>query len=171
MGGAGSFALIVLLGYLISRKAEISDPPEFIEALKTWTEVITIKNRTPRHYKRAVNQLRLLAMRMDEDSSNANPESKNKQMVRFVVLKALRELGVDAQKILGIVKRKKSPSALKADFKKNINLTDGNRTTDDYAEVLSQAVARHHRGRFKEQWPIRTDIKHYDDLMQGITLH
>ncbi len=81
------FGVIVFAYYYISKKTEVKDKPGFIEALKLWTQIIIINNKTPRHFKRAVNQLRLLAMRIQIDEGSSDQGlSQDDQIVKFIVL-------------------------------------------------------------------------------------
>ncbi len=182
------FGVIVFAYYYISKKTEVKDKPGFIEALKLWTQIIIINNKTPRHFKRAVNQLRLLAMRIQIDEGSSDQGlSQDDQIVKFIVLKALRDLGVDLDIELG-----KFLDVVTEDFVTNLSgakdsieecikeLTtiikdkiDVNRlfiSNDDSNIETFAKVIIDHQSRFPGQWPNKEDVDRYKALMTGITL-
>ena len=178
------FGAVVFAYYFISKKTEINDDSDFIEALKLWTQIIIMNNKTPRHFKRAVNQLRLLAMRMQiEEGYNNLDSSQNNQIVRFIVLKAIRDLGVDLEQFLEIVTEdsianlSSNKDGIDRCIKKLITIIrskfDVNRLfvlkDDSNIEAFAKVVIDH-QNKFPGQWPTSNDVDRYKLLMTGIAL-
>ncbi len=144
-----------------------------------------MNNNTPRDLKRAVNHLRLLAMRMQIQSNsfnNLDQQFSSRQIIRFIVLRALRDLGVDSKeflKILADAVKNYSDETLD-DIKTLINTNKNNLGFDklfiqsegfsDNIEVLAGVVTKHLKA-FPKEWPQTKDIDMYNELMTNITLH
>lgn len=178
------FGVVVFAYYFVSKKTEIKDDPGFIGALKLWTQIIIMNNRTPRHFKRAVNQLRLLAMRMQiEEGGNNQGSSQDNQIVKFIVLKALRDLGVDLKKFLDIVTEdsianlsstkdgiEECIKKLSTIIKDKLNVNRLFALKDDSNIEAFAKVVIDHQNKFPGQWPEAEDVHRYNELMTGITL-
>lgn len=65
-----AFALIA--GFIFAPPGALKDSPPFKTAIGCWAPVVFIRDSTPRSVKRFMNRVRLLAMRVREDSADDN---------------------------------------------------------------------------------------------------
>ncbi|MBT5471723.1 MAG: hypothetical protein HOK41_14070 [Nitrospina sp.] len=163
-----SFALFILF----SRKKEIDDDPIFIKALKIWSPVITYYENTPRHFKRSVNQLRLMAMR-------GELKGEASDIRNLVVLKALKELGIGTELkntnpiltignvsfIEGLANSSHEEPMVQNPFGDSFIPLQ----SDHAKRALSNALAKHHQ-EFNGTWPGEKDIDAFEKLTRGIVL-
>ena len=176
-----------------NRHAVIKDTNTFMEALDIWAPVITAFDPTPRHYIRIINQLRLLSMRMrieedpekedprkSENIENANDklDPKDVRMIHATLLTALRELGVDVEQLLPLVKALESEQYFKKgkDAKLAERLESGlhfarlrGQHGKEAAKQLAQALIKHSE-KFCNLWPEQEDINYFRTFMAGVRL-
>ncbi|MCH7500126.1 MAG: hypothetical protein IH886_08965 [Nitrospinae bacterium] len=182
--------LIALIAIILSlfKKAEVEDSNDFKKALDIWKEAINFTNNTPRHYKRAVNQLRFLDMRRKLSLNDGSPqntfttkiEEDGDQIVRFVVLKGFRELGLNSDDYIAI---KTSSNLSSVQSKKEVkNVVENylssreiwkkkeNQNKKLQISFLLGNVIFNHLQEFKNHLPTEDDAVTYDQLMDGVTL-
>lgn len=180
-------ALLLVFGGLGSRilfaTAEIAEGALFTRALQIWKIALTCQNVTPRHFKLLVNQLRLMAMRalaeMESEAEQArqegrealSPEAHGRALaVRFVMLSALEEAGVDLPRFL-------ASEGGRASYWLNPDaapLPAGcYRLRETPAPALEQALAvalAEHAQLAVQAWPGQADLERYRRLKGDVIL-
>jgi hypothetical protein len=173
LGNMALLIIVLMLSAFSSKRIEIKDTNYFVQALKIWTESITLNNPTPRHYKRSINQLRFLAMKKRNETDNIREAIR--KSVAFVVLKAFRELGVVSKAALLEISKIKNQMESEAihnnnDIDNTLNsLMLSSKIPENHIHMLSKAIIEHFK-HLKEYWPNEHDIDDYDEMMAGVTL-
>lgn len=182
--------LILIVKYAAEQKIKVSDSNEFKNALKIWTQSIMVNNHTPRHYKRSVNQLRLLSMRAAVEEEQRKTDTDGVEIkerhhsgilsIKFIVIKALNELGVDFDMLLSLVESGGYVETDSIVLKEQIEEKIGIGSTADASgslhgareriRILSEAMIEHQKAFKVSLWPEAEDKKLYDELIKGITL-
>lgn len=182
---AGLVGIALGVAAYLGRRAAVTDAPGFVDALSIWAEPISGHPATPRACKRAMNQLRLLAMRARAEAGArgpADPAALADRAVRFVVLKALNETGVDGERFRASVDRLLSDDPPEEDTARAaladrlleelraapVGAKDPAAPEPALASLARAAVA--HRAHIGKTWPDHGDAALYDRLIAGITL-
>ena len=174
--------LALVIGMLLlrsARKAEVSDSRTFVQAVEVWAPILTLRDPTPRHFIRHVNQLRLISTRLriepdfgEGTKSSANPDAESSQMICMTVLQALRGIGVPPSKVLEVPQGGPGPehvlpvvSALLANSE---SLADP-AAEEAMRKTLTDVIEQHLKN-YESIWPGNHDIEIFERLTQGVKL-